>query len=273
MRPIPVCTSSHTNSVPASRHRRWAPGRYVGRGNVDALSLDRLDDERRHVAAGELLLECVEVAEADGVTAGQQRPETLAELGAAVERQRAERQPVEGVLGVQHTWAPGGGACDLDRRLDRLRAGVRRDHRGDAVGGAREQLLGEHAAEQRHPELRQVPGARGHHLLDRCNRLGVVAPDREHAVAAEQVQIALPVGVDQMCALAARPYLVESERAQDPPHLRVQIAVVQRHLLACTGAEDLLHAGRGRIAGGYAHALSLARTCMSGRLTVLCTQL
>ena len=162
---------------------------------------------------------------------------------------------MKGVLGVQHPRASGGGAGDLDRRLDRLGAGVGRNHRGDAVGRKREQLLGEHAAEQRHAQLRQVAGSRRHHLLDRGDRLRVVAPDREHAVAAEQVEVALAVGVDQMRALPSAPHLVEAQRAQDPPHLRVQIAVVERHLLAAASIEDLLHAGRG-LAG---HPLSVAR--------------
>ncbi len=198
VRPMPVCTSSQTNSAPASRHSRCAPGQIVPRREVDPLALDRLDDERRDVPACELARERVQIAEADRIAARQQRPEALAELDAAVERQRAEREPVEGVLGVQDARTAGGGARDLDRRLDRLGAGVRGDHRGDAVGSAREQLLGEHAAEQRHAQLREVARARRHHLLDRRDRLRMVAPDREHPVAPEQVEVALPVGVDQV---------------------------------------------------------------------------
>ena len=99
--------------------------------------------------------------------------------------------------------------------------------------------------QQRHAELRQVAGARGQHLLHRGDRLGVVAPDREHAVAAEQVQVALAGGVDQVRPLAADPGPVEAERPQDPPHLRVQIAVVERHLLAGALGEHLAMVGIG----------------------------
>ena len=38
MRPIPVCTSSHTNRVPASRHKRCTPLRYPS-GAICTLSL------------------------------------------------------------------------------------------------------------------------------------------------------------------------------------------------------------------------------------------
>ena len=45
---------------------------------------------------------------------------------------------MEGVLGVQHARASGGGAGDLDRRLHGLGAAVGRDHRRDAAGRPRE---------------------------------------------------------------------------------------------------------------------------------------
>ena len=117
------------------------------------------------------------------------------------------------MLGVQHARASGRRTRDLDRRLDGLGAGVGGDHRRDAVRRTRQQRLGQDPAEQRHAELWQVAGARGHHLLNGLDRLRMVAPDRKHAVAAEQVQVALAVGVDQVCALAAAPHLVEAQRA------------------------------------------------------------
>ncbi len=213
-------------------------------GQVHAMSLHGLDDERRHISATrEHELERVQIAPRHGVATGHERPEPVAEDGVPVERQRAERQPVKGVLGIQHARARSRGPGDLDRRLDRLGAGVRRHHRPDRVGRAPEQLLGQHPAQQRHAELRQVAGARGHDLLDRGDRRGVVAPDREHAIAAEQVQIALTGGVDQMRALAPRPRSVEPERAQDPAHLRVQVAIVERHLLTRARLDQFTHAG------------------------------
>ncbi len=206
------------------------------------MALHGLDDERRHVLTLELELERVEIPPRHGIAIGQQRPKPVAEDGIAVQRQRAERQPVKGVLGIQDAPPPSGGSGDLDRRLDGLGAGVRGHHRADRIRRAREQLLGQDAAQQRDAELWQVAGASRHDLLDRGDRHGVVAPDREHAVAPEQVEVALAGRVDQVRALAARPGTVEAERAQDSPQLRVQVAVVQGELLAGARLDQLTHA-------------------------------
>src|SRR6185437_14967888 len=85
------------------------------------------------------------------------------------------------------------------------------------------------------------------------DRLRVVAADREHAVAAEQVEVALAALVDQVCALAPAPGLLEAERTQDSPHLRVQVTVVERHLLAGAGGQQLADAGW----SGPVHGLSV----------------
>ena len=143
------------------------------------------------------------------------------------------------MLRVQHARPFGRRPRDLDRRLNRLGARVGGHHRGDACWRPREQRLREHAAQERHPQLRQVAGAPRHHLLYGGDRLGMVAPDREDPVAAEQIQVAPALGVDQVGPLASLPHPVEAQRSQDPPHLRIAEAVVQRHLLTAATAEDL----------------------------------
>ena len=50
-------------------------------------------------------------------------------------------------------------------------------------------------------------------------------------------------GIDQMTAITADPTAVESERSQDPSHLRVQITVIECHLLAGAGADQLCNPG------------------------------
>jgi hypothetical protein len=97
---------------------------------------------------------------------------------------------VEAVLGVQDAGTPGGSTRDLDRRLDGLRARVRRHHRRDAAGRAREQLLGEDPTQQRHAELREVGRPGGHHILDGRDHVRVVPAQTEHPVAGDQVQVA-----------------------------------------------------------------------------------
>ena len=71
----------------------------AGRRQVHALPLHRLDEEDGDVLAAQLGLERVEVAERHLREAGQQRLEARRELGVAVRRERAEREPVEAVLG------------------------------------------------------------------------------------------------------------------------------------------------------------------------------
>ena len=150
---------------------------------------------------------------------------------------------MEAVAGVEDPRAPGGGAGELDRPLDRLGAGVGGHHRGDPCRGARDERLGQHARKDRHAELGEVRAVRVDQLAQRGDDIGVVAPDREGPVAAEQVEVARPVGVDQVRSFAAHPDAVEAERANDPPELGVEEAVVERHRLAGARSEGLSDGG------------------------------
>ena len=67
----------------------------AGRRQVDALALDRLDEEERDVLAAQLALERIEVAERNLREPRQQRAEALDEVRIAVRRERAQREPVE----------------------------------------------------------------------------------------------------------------------------------------------------------------------------------
>ena len=124
---------------------------------------------------------------------------------------------MERVLRVEHPRAPRGSARDLDRRLHGLRAAVGGHHRLDAAGRSCQQLLGQDAAQQRHPKLRQVGGVSLHNFAHGGDRPRMVAPDGEDAVATEEVEVAPALGVDQVRALPSRPDAVEAERAQDAP--------------------------------------------------------
>jgi hypothetical protein len=111
---------------------------------------------------------------------------------------------------------------------------------------ARAILIAASTAEQRHAQLGEVARLRVEQLAHPGDHLRVVAPDGEHAVAAEQVQVAIAVGVDQMRPLATDPRPVEPERLEDPPHLGVQVALVQLHLLARALGDDLRYRRRCR---------------------------
>ena len=83
----------------------------------------------------------------------------------------------------------------------------------------------------------------------------MVAPEGEDAVPGQEVQVAVAPVVDQVGALTAHPPAIEAERSHDSPQLGVEIAVVERHLLAGPAGEDLgdraevaTHPGHVRIA-------------------------
>ena len=86
--------------VPPTQLLRFLP--VLGRRHVDALPLDRLDDEGRHIPSPQLGAEGLDVPEGHGSGARQQVAETLPEVRAAVERERTGGQPVEGVIGVEN---------------------------------------------------------------------------------------------------------------------------------------------------------------------------
>ena len=244
VRPSPVWTSSQHSSVPVAAARGLGRREVAVGRQVDALALNRLDDERRDVAGRELLLQGLEVAERDALAARQQRPEAVAELIVAVERQCAERQAVEAMLGEQDPRAAGRRACQLDRRFDRLGAAVGEHHSVDARRRELDQPLRQQPGQQRDAHLRQV-GCRGvEYVGERRDDPRVRAPDREYAVAAQQVQIARAGVVDQVRALAAHPRAVEAERPHDAPELRVQVGVVERHRSAGTLPQNAREVGR-----------------------------
>jgi hypothetical protein len=113
---------------------------------------DGLDDEHRHVFAPELLLERVQVVERNGREPWKKRLEGRREVGAPVRRQRSESEPVEAAVDRDDSLPPGRGPADLQRRLDRLRARVRKEDAPEARRRDAQEFLGEEARELRHAE-------------------------------------------------------------------------------------------------------------------------
>jgi hypothetical protein len=110
-----------------------------------------------------------------------------------------------------------GSARELHRALDGLGPAVGAHDGVDRSRGAREQLLGQHPLEQGHAQLRQIGRPGLEHAADGVGDLRVVATHREHPVAAEEIEVAVAVLVDQVGALAVHPAAVEAQRAHDPP--------------------------------------------------------
>ena len=208
------------------------------RRQVDALALHRLDEEERNVFSPQLGLERLEVAERNLLTPGQQRLEACFELLVAVHRGCAERQSVEAVVGGEDARASGRRAPELDRRLDRLAAGAREQAALDAAAGEPGQGLGEQAGEQRRPQREHPRRLELEHLDKGRANPRVVPADAVHPEAAEQVEIARPVGVVEVRALGTRPGPVEADRPQDPHELRVDGAGPEVEILAAPRVEQ-----------------------------------
>jgi hypothetical protein len=67
----------------------------------------------------------------------------------------------------------------------------------------------------------------------------MVAADGEHPVPAQQVEVMVAAVVDQVGTLPGDPAAVIPEGSHDPAQLGVEIAVVERHLLALATGEDI----------------------------------
>ena len=134
VRPNPVCTSSATNSVPASRHQ---PPQLEQKGrrrhDESALAQDRLDHRAGHLGERHVRLqEAVQLGGAvalardrEPVDLRRERPEAiLVGRGLAGQAERQQGAAVEAGVERQHRRAAGGPAGDLDGVLDRLGARV-----------------------------------------------------------------------------------------------------------------------------------------------------
>ena len=209
-------------------------------------------------------LERRQIVPGDAHGVGEQRPEAVAEDGVAVERQRAHRQAVEGMVAVDQLCPAGGLACQLDRRLDRLGPRVAEE---DALlpRHARDELLGQHPRQRRDVHLHGVGEIGGQHVGERALDRRVIAPDGEDAEPGEQIEVALPLAVVEVGPLGAHVVAIEADRLEHLDHLRVQVLLVQRELLAgarLQRVEDpavVLHAAPPRGRAGRQRRLGRAR--------------
>ena len=147
------------------------------------------------------------------------------------------------MLAEQDALPAGGGAAELHRRFDRLGAGIAEEQLFHA-GEARQQALGEQAAQQRDVHLHQVRQLGCQGLLQGADHRRMVAPDREDAEAAQQVEIAIALLVVEIGAEAPGVVAVEADGAQHADHLRIQIAVVELVFLRRPFGQELVDVDR-----------------------------
>ena len=153
-------------------------------GHVDALALDRLDDEGGNLARRQRLLQRGEIVERDRRAARQQRLEAAAEIRIVRQRQRAIGQAVEGVRAVHDAGPAGGAAGELDRGFDTFRAGIGKKHLVQ-IGHVFQQPFGQHAGERRNVELHEIGQVAVEDALQRLAQRRMVAANRKNAKTAQ----------------------------------------------------------------------------------------
>src|SRR5579872_3446864 len=89
-------------------------------GDIDRLSLDRLQDEGRDTARGEHFFKRCEIVESDFVCVGKQRSEAVAKVVLASHRERAIGEAVKAVCAVDEPRAARRSPGELDGGLYRF---------------------------------------------------------------------------------------------------------------------------------------------------------
>ncbi len=161
---------------------------------------------------------------------------------------------MEAALDGQHTGTPGGGAADLDRRLDGLRAGAREERSPQQLGRPREQRLGEQSGERTDAERELARRVELERLDESGTYARIVAADVVHPEAAQPIEVAGSLGVVQMRALRTSPCPVVADRPQHPHVLRVDRAGVELERVICMRRQQLPQVELGHARERSAHA-------------------
>ena len=211
------------NSVPYLRQSASAPGRNSSVGRLTPLpwigstmkAATCCDDSARSSAARSL--------KGIDVQSGSSGSKPSAEIRIVRQRQRAVGQAVEGVAAIDDAGTARGAARELDRRLDRLGAGIGEKHLVQ-IWHMFQQPLGQNAGERRHVDLHEIGQIGVEHALQRLAQRRMVAADRKHAEAAQQVEILVAGAVVEVLALALLEPDVIADGLQHADDLLVQMA-------------------------------------------------
>ena len=213
---------------------------------LHALALHGLDDERGNVALFELRLQRGEVAHRDARAALQQRAEAFLKMHVAHHRKRAVRQAVECLLDGHEPRAARRGARKFDRALHRLGARVAEEDRVQVRRQFFQQRLGEQAAEQRAIHLHHVRQVHLQHVAHSLLHGGMVAPDIEDAVAAEKIEVVVPVEVVEVAAARLRIDVIKADDALHRDQRGIQVLLVELIVFAEAGGDEVLEIERHR---------------------------
>ena len=174
-------------------------------GLDSAFALDRLDHHgSRLVIDG--ILDRFEIAEWNLRESRQQRAKTVDELAAAGSRDHSERSSVEGSIKGDDAMPFGLAVLGkvlprhLDATLHRFRAGIREEHR--VCKGLFDQLVGKRQLIRNVVKIGRVPKGFGL-MLQRLHQPGVGVAKAVHCNPCPEIEITLPVAVNQPCPFAS----------------------------------------------------------------------
>src|SRR6266702_2304236 len=205
-------------------------------GHVDALALDRLDDEGRDLARGQRFFQRGKIVEWDRGAARQQRLEAGTEVRIARQRQRAIGQAMIAVGAIDDARAAGGAARELDCRLDAFSAGIGKEHLVE-IGNVFQKPLGEHAGQHRDVELDQIGQLGIEHAFQRLAHHRMIAPDRKHTKTGQKVEIARIVAIVEVLPLPFLEADIVADGLENPDELLVQVPIMQGAALGLTVRE------------------------------------
>ena len=156
---------------------------FVG-GHVDALALDRLDEESGDLARRQRPLERGKIVERDRRAARQQRLESAAEIRVLGQRQRAIGETVERMRAMNDARPPGGAAREFDRGFDGLGAGIGKEHLVQ-IWDMLDQPFGQHAGKRGNVQLHEIRQIGIEHAFQGMAQRRMVAAYRKNAKSAQ----------------------------------------------------------------------------------------
>src|SRR4051794_18487959 len=127
---------------------------------------------------------------------------------------------------INQARAAGCGTCKLQRSLNCLGSGIRKEHLLE-VGHVTQQTFRHDAGQNRDVHLDQIREVAVENFFEGIANGGMIAPDRKYAPAAQQIKVTLAVFVVKVLRLRPLISSVKSDRLQNPNHLCVEISAVQ----------------------------------------------
>ena len=227
------------------RQSDWASCQRLVGGQVDALALNRFDDERRHVPPPVALGPGrIGVAERDHVAPGEERAEAAAEFPSPVESERPGGQAVEGVVAVEDAGPLRGGpgelialstasAPELVKKTRSIPGCARATSCSARTPGRREQSICTRFGEV---------GVEG--VVQRLHDGRMPPAQGEDPETGQKIEVSVPFVVDEVATLALDVEAVELEGAEHPRQLGIDVPGVESEVLALAFVQHLLEIKR-----------------------------